>query len=175
MRFQSGFMLITTEPLFFASAVRASEKVPTCVSGRPPAGPYTTPAAHHRGTPREPRLLRVRDGSSHCHRFSHKALSVEATLVILGELSIQGNIREVKTLVAPPCPERFSLGTASGEFRSAASRRLRFRFLPRNGQVTRNGYASVCHPCNSELLTDQRILRLIAAFCCLAVFGNPVK
>jgi hypothetical protein len=29
MRFQSSFMLITIQPLLFASAIKASEKVPT--------------------------------------------------------------------------------------------------------------------------------------------------
>lgn len=130
MRFQSGFTLITTEPLFFASAVRASEKVPTRVSGRPPAGPYTTPAAHHRGTPREPRLLRVRDGSSHFHRFSYKALSVEATLGILGELSIQSNIREVKTLVAPLSGALF-LGGGFGRIPPGSFTSSAFPFPPK--------------------------------------------
>ncbi len=36
-------------------------------------------------------------------------------------------------------------------------------------------YAPVCHPCHSELLTDQRIRAIIAALCCLAVFASPVK
>jgi hypothetical protein len=35
--------------------------------------------------------------------------------------------------------------------------------------------ASLCHPCHSELLADQRIPILIAAFCRLAVFASPVK
>jgi hypothetical protein len=39
IRFQSFFMLITVQPFLFASAIKASEKVPTWVSGRPPAGP----------------------------------------------------------------------------------------------------------------------------------------
>ena len=38
-RFQSFFMLITTQPRFFASSSRAWVNVPTLVSGRPRAGP----------------------------------------------------------------------------------------------------------------------------------------
>ena len=38
-RFQSSFMLITTQPRFFASSYSAWVKVPTLVSGRPWAGP----------------------------------------------------------------------------------------------------------------------------------------
>ena len=33
MRFQSSFMLMTIQPFFFASAIRASEKVPTLEFG----------------------------------------------------------------------------------------------------------------------------------------------
>jgi hypothetical protein len=39
MVFQSFFILITIHPFLLASAMRASEKVPTWVSGRPPPGP----------------------------------------------------------------------------------------------------------------------------------------
>ena len=39
MRFQSFCMLITTQPSFFASPISASGKLPTWVSGSPPAGP----------------------------------------------------------------------------------------------------------------------------------------
>ena len=38
-RFQSFFMLITDQPLVFASVISESENVPTLVSGCPPAGP----------------------------------------------------------------------------------------------------------------------------------------
>jgi len=39
MRFQSFFMLITVHPLAFASPISDWSKVPTLVSGKPPAGP----------------------------------------------------------------------------------------------------------------------------------------
>jgi len=39
IRFQSSFMLITTQPFFFASSYRACVKVPTLLSGSPRAGP----------------------------------------------------------------------------------------------------------------------------------------
>ena len=39
IRFQSFFMLITNQPLFFASSYSASVKAPTLVSGNPSAGP----------------------------------------------------------------------------------------------------------------------------------------
>jgi hypothetical protein len=40
IRFQSFFRLIIVQPLLCASVVSESEKVPTFVSGSPPAGPY---------------------------------------------------------------------------------------------------------------------------------------
>jgi hypothetical protein len=39
MRFQSLFMLITVQPRVFASSMSDWGKVPTLVSGSPPAGP----------------------------------------------------------------------------------------------------------------------------------------
>src|SRR3954462_6174488 len=38
-RFQSSFMLMTDQPRVLASSIRGWEKVPTLVSGNPPAGP----------------------------------------------------------------------------------------------------------------------------------------
>ena len=37
--FQSFFMLTTAQPSLVASSISAWVKVPTCVSGSPPAGP----------------------------------------------------------------------------------------------------------------------------------------
>ena len=39
MRLQSSFMLMTVQPRCLASSISAWEKVPTCESGRPLAGP----------------------------------------------------------------------------------------------------------------------------------------
>jgi hypothetical protein len=39
MRFQSFFMLITDQPLAFASFINDWSKMPTLVSGSPSAGP----------------------------------------------------------------------------------------------------------------------------------------